>query len=300
MMRYAPSLIIVLLANQAAIAIAASGDRIILRDPATTFGQKHSGQQATQDARMTPVKPLDRVASAVDGAESSHGKDIAMWRPDPSGPQGPMQVSEAAATDVGGGDRFDPTQNRALGRAYLAQLYGRYKNWPDAIAAYNWGSRNIDTWVKAGRPLEKLLAGVAAYTTRVLHDSGLCDSVETIPRQRSVRFDGDPEFRAAMAGPFAHVMFGHFDADGGAFARNQQYFCGTVPKSFSRVGPLRLKEAGVRPRSLFEQITASARLSWRRATQRYGTQARGTSSDANERLDSRAAGIHGRSTGPKT
>jgi hypothetical protein len=134
MTRYAPFLIIVLLANQAAIATAAAGERIILRDPATISGQRHSGQQATEDARMTLVKPLDRVASAVDGAESSHGKDIAMWRPDPSGPQGPMQVSEAAATDVGGGDRFDLTQNRALGRAYLAQLYGRYKNWPDAIA----------------------------------------------------------------------------------------------------------------------------------------------------------------------
>jgi hypothetical protein len=274
MMRYAQSLMIALLANQAAIAPAAAGERIILRDPAIVFGQKHSPQQATQDARMTLVKPLDRVASAVDGAESSHGKDIAMWRPDPSGPQGPMQVSEAAATDVGGGDRFDLTQNRALGRAYLAQLYGRYKNWPDAIAAYNWGPRNIDTWVKAGRPLEKLLTGVAAYTTRVLHDSGLCDSVETIPLQRSARFGGDAEFHAAMADPFAHAIFGHFDADGGAFTRDQEYFCGTEPKSFSRVGPLRLKEVRARPRSIFEQITASARLSWRRATQRYGTQAR--------------------------
>jgi hypothetical protein len=300
MMRYAKSLIIALLANQAAIANAAAGERIILRDPATIFGQKHSGQQATRAARMTLIKPLDRIASAVDGAESSHGKDIAMWRPDPSGPQGPMQVSEAAATDVGGGDRFDLTQNRALGRAYLAQLYGRYKNWPDAVAAYNWGPRNIDTWVKAGRPLEKLLAGVAAYTTRVLHDSGLRDSVETIPLQRSARSDGDLEFRAAMAGPSAHDMFGHFDADGGAFTGGQQYFCGTVPRSFFRVGPLRLKEAGVRPRSLFEQITASARLSWGRATQRYGTQAQGTSSDANERLGWRAAGIRGHSTRPRT
>ena len=297
-MRYVRSLIIILLANHAAIA--AAGERMILRDPATIFRQKHSGQQATQNARMTLVKPLDRVANAVDGAESSHGKDIAMWRPDPSGPQGPMQVSQAAATDVGGGDRFDLTQNRALGRAYLAQLYGRYKNWPDAIAAYNWGPRNIDTWVKAGRPLEKLLAGVAAYTTRVLHDSRLCDSVETIPLQRSARFDRDAGFRAAMADPFAHVIFGHFDADGGGFTSDQQYFCGTVPKGFSRVGPLRQKEAGIRPRSLFGQITASARLSWRRATQRYGTQTQGTSSNANQRLDSRAAGIHGRSTGPRT
>ena len=77
---------------------------------------------------------LDRVAAAVDGAESSHGQDLAMWRPDPSGPQGPMQVTAAAATDVGGGDRFDTAMNRAIGRAYLAALYRRYKNWPDAVS----------------------------------------------------------------------------------------------------------------------------------------------------------------------
>ena len=131
MIRYVQPLIIVLLASQAVIAAAAAGERTMLRGPAAILRQNHSAQQATQDARMMPVKSLDRVATAVDGAESSHGKDIAMWRPDPSGPQGPMQVSEAAATNVGGGDRFDLTQNRAIGRAYLAQPYGRYKNWPD-------------------------------------------------------------------------------------------------------------------------------------------------------------------------
>jgi hypothetical protein len=69
---------------------------------------------------------LDRVAFAVDGAESSQGADLRMWRTEPDGPQGPMQVSAAAAFDVGGGDRFDLAQNRALGRAYLAQMYRRY------------------------------------------------------------------------------------------------------------------------------------------------------------------------------
>jgi hypothetical protein len=118
---------------------------------------------------------LDRVAYAVDGAESSHGQDLTMWRSDPSGPQGPMQVSGPAAADVGGGDRFDPTENRAIGRAYLAQLYRRYKNWPDAIAAYNWGMGNVDSWVKAGRPADKFVTSVAAYLRRVLHDSGMCD-----------------------------------------------------------------------------------------------------------------------------
>ena len=85
-------------------------------------------------------------------------------------------------------------------------------------------------------------------------------------------FDGSPEFRAAMADPFTHSTFGHFDADGGAFTRGQRYPCGTVPSSFSRVGPLRLKQAGARPRSLLEQMTASARLAWRRATQRFNTE----------------------------
>ena len=126
---------------------------------------------------------LDRVAAAVDGAESSHGQDLAMWRPDPSGPQGPMQVTAAAATDVGGGDRFDTAMNRAIGRAYLAALYRRYKNWPDAIAAYNWGIGKLNAWLGAGRPAGKLAKGVAAYTDRVLRDSGLC-AAEGLPPGR--------------------------------------------------------------------------------------------------------------------
>lgn len=123
---------------------------------------------------LNVANPLDRVADAVDGAESSHGADLSMWRADPAGPQGPMQVSEAAASDVGGGDRFDLEQNREIGRAYLAQLYRRYGDWPDAIAAYNWGIGNLEAWVKAGRPATGAESGVAAYLGRVLHDSGLC------------------------------------------------------------------------------------------------------------------------------
>jgi len=117
---------------------------------------------------------LDLIAYAVDGAESSHGRDPKMWRSNPVSPQGPMQVSEKAAQDVGGGDRFDLAQNRAIGRAYLALLYRRYGNWPDAISAYNWGRGNLDSWIKAGRPAQKLLPAVAAYLARVLRESGMC------------------------------------------------------------------------------------------------------------------------------
>jgi hypothetical protein len=117
---------------------------------------------------ITGVAALDRVAFAVDGAESSFGADPLMWRIDPAGPQGPMQVSAAAASDAGGGDRFDVVQNLTLGRAYLAGLYRRYGNWPDAVAAYNWGPGNMDAWIGRGRLADEMPATVAIYRTRVL------------------------------------------------------------------------------------------------------------------------------------
>jgi Transglycosylase SLT domain len=116
---------------------------------------------------------LDRVAFAVDGAESSHGMDPGMWRPEFSGPQGPMQVSAAAAIDLGGGDRFDLAQNRLLGRGYLARLYRRYGDWPDAIAAYNWGPGNLDAWIERGRPATGLPLEVERYRDRVLRDGSI-------------------------------------------------------------------------------------------------------------------------------
>ena len=114
---------------------------------------------------------LDRIAFAVDGVESRHGGDPRMWRPEPLGPQGPMQVSAAAAFDVGGGDRFDLWHNRLLGRAYLAQMFRRYGNWADALAAYNWGPGNLDQWIAGGRSLDRLPLGVARYVSRVLRDA---------------------------------------------------------------------------------------------------------------------------------
>jgi hypothetical protein len=114
---------------------------------------------------------LDRIAFAVDGIESRHGADLRMWRPEPDGPQGPMQVSLAAALDVGGGDRFDLRENRLLGRAYLAQLYRRYGNWADALAAYNWGPGNLDQWIAAGRRADMLPLEVARYVEHALREA---------------------------------------------------------------------------------------------------------------------------------
>ncbi|MFI4948764.1 MAG: lytic transglycosylase domain-containing protein [Alphaproteobacteria bacterium] len=128
------------------------------RFPIGLFGSANGGE-------------LDRIAFAVDGVESRHGADLRMWRPEPDGPQGPMQVSAEAAFDVGGGDRFDLQQNRLLGRAYLAQMFRRYGNWADALAAYNWGPGNMDLWIAGGRRTDELPFDVTRYVARVLRDA---------------------------------------------------------------------------------------------------------------------------------
>jgi hypothetical protein len=134
-----------------------------------------SGTQLPEPDLFVPVSAadLDRVAFAVDGAESAHGIDLRMWHPEPGGPQGPMQVTAAAAFDVGGGNRFDIVENRALGRAYLARMYRRYGNWADAVAAYNWGPRNVDAWITTGRGTSDLPLEVEQYRDRVLRDAAI-------------------------------------------------------------------------------------------------------------------------------
>jgi hypothetical protein len=82
-----------------------------------------------------------------------------------------MQVSAAAASDVGGGDRFDLRENRLLGRAYLARMFRRYGNWSDALAAYNWGPGSLDAWIAAGRPAARMPDEVARYVALVLRDA---------------------------------------------------------------------------------------------------------------------------------
>jgi Transglycosylase SLT domain len=214
-MAYSRSLIVGLAVSQGIAAAVMGGghtDANEIRAPVHR-SQKVSGGSMIKESRPV-VTPLDRVTIAVDGAESSHGTDIGMWRADPSGPQGPMQVSEAAATDVGGGDRFDLTQNRAIGRAYLAQLYGRYRNWPEAIAAYNWGRGNMDAWIRAGRPPEGFLLGVAVYLKRVLHESGLCENSKVPPIAAKRAMDGRP---SAM---FRHHS-GEFELTEEAVVRSQ-------------------------------------------------------------------------------
>ena len=163
-----------------------------------------SDQAVARDGKAAATE-LDRVVYAVDGAESSHGRDASMWRARSDGPQGPMQVSESAAVDVGGGNRFDIAQNRAIGRAYLGLLYRRYGNWTDAVSAYNWGMGNLDRWITGGRQSERLVPAVAVYLQRVLRDSGMCSQENC--RAQIVRVDQKGGFRERTVSAHNNHLF---------------------------------------------------------------------------------------------
>jgi hypothetical protein len=142
-----------------------------------------------------------------------------------------MQVTEGAALDVGGGDRFDAMQNRAIGRAYLALLYWRYKNWPDAIAAYNWGMGNVDAWVKAGRPSDKFLIGVAVYQRRVLHDSGMCDGEMPVRQPR----EATAEEGGLDGAAFARTVCSDLDAWKGSPGGMDRHFLETPSRFHNKL-----------------------------------------------------------------
>jgi hypothetical protein len=126
------------------------------------------GDAAAAAAASAGGKVLAAIAHAVEGAESSWGSDPRMWRPDPAAAQGPMQITAAAAQDVGGGNRFDPRENLTIGRAYLAHMYRRFGSWPDAVAAYNWGPGHMESWIRSGRSTQKMPLQVMRYRARVL------------------------------------------------------------------------------------------------------------------------------------
>ena len=78
--------LIALLLIPAAVCARAEERSAIPNAPGSVIRAKSSSAPTTGSTRSNVAAPLDRVAHAVDGAESSHGADLAMWRPHPAGP----------------------------------------------------------------------------------------------------------------------------------------------------------------------------------------------------------------------
>ena len=96
----------------------------------------------------------------------------------PVGALGLMQVMPTTGEEVadwldirwkGQQTLFDPYVNVAIGAAYLRWLLDRYdENLPAALAAYNWGPRNVSARLRRGAPLPTEYSGLVmdAYARR--------------------------------------------------------------------------------------------------------------------------------------
>ena len=105
------------------------------------------------------------------------------FRPDAkseSGAIGLMQLRPDTAKGIAirtGGSRFqtsdlyDPEINIRYGSWYLRHLLNKYGDEKTALAAYNAGQHNVDTWRAEGRGIE--FAETRAYVDRVEHLKGV-------------------------------------------------------------------------------------------------------------------------------
>lgn len=99
----------------------------------------------------------------------SRGKQSAV---SPKGARGVMQLMPGTMRDPGFGiaplkDNSEG-ENRRVGREYLDAMHRKYGDQKIALMAYNWGPGNVDKWLKAGAPADKVPAETRKYVSNIL------------------------------------------------------------------------------------------------------------------------------------
>ncbi len=87
----------------------------------------------------------------------------------PKGASGIMQLMPDTAKEVGVTDVNDPAQNIQGGAQYYSKQRKKYNDPNTALMAYNWGPKNVDDWVAAGKPEDKVPAETREYV-RLVND----------------------------------------------------------------------------------------------------------------------------------
>jgi len=146
------------------------------------------GQAATADQVLSPTSPaappaqpvldlrspmssisIESIVQAVIQRESSGRQTDASGKTltSPTGALGLMQLEPATAKMLGV-DPNDATQNVAGGTAYLQQLFAKYGDWFNALAAYNWGPGNVDRALANGTSFPD---GVNNYASGIMENA---------------------------------------------------------------------------------------------------------------------------------
>jgi soluble lytic murein transglycosylase-like protein len=110
--------------------------------------------------------PID-LLPAVAYRESRFRADIISGATRSSaGAVGIMQILPSAHPDIGEAGALDPAQAIPYAAKFLRDLYARFREWPKAIAAYNFGPGNV----AAGKPWP---AETRGYVAEVTANAGL-------------------------------------------------------------------------------------------------------------------------------
>lgn len=101
-------------------------------------------------AVATAAETPDRIIAALVQVESGCewrgiGNIKGTWARGADGEVSPFQLAPAALTDMGVTNHArvhrDPVYAESLARLWLSRCYAKHGNWPQALAAYNAGSR---------------------------------------------------------------------------------------------------------------------------------------------------------------
>lgn len=163
------------------------------QDVTADHGQAMPGAGGKTPAPQTPASAATMFAAlekqyglppgllgSIRGAESN-GNDKAVSR---RGAQGPFQLMPGTSKDYGVSDPFDLRQAASGAARMLHDLLAHYNgDLMKAVAAYNWGSGNIDKYGLGAAPAEtrayvpKVVAGMGGqapqvHTTVTVHGAG--------------------------------------------------------------------------------------------------------------------------------
>lgn len=110
-------------------------------------------QDAIQGAQSKYGIPSNYLAKLLNAESSFDPAIISGQRKSPVGAVGIAQFMPATAAELGVNPTDPMSAIDGAGR-YLSQLYAQFGNWPEAIAAYNWGSGNVTKKGLAKAPTE--------------------------------------------------------------------------------------------------------------------------------------------------
>lgn len=103
-------------------------------------------------------RQTDRSGRTIMGPMTRYGQAVGM-----------MQLLPSTAAQLGV-NPYNAAENYAGGREYLAQMYGKFGNWHDALAAYNWGPGNVQNALRKHRAFP---ASVEQYASNAMANAGV-------------------------------------------------------------------------------------------------------------------------------